>query len=175
MSLLTKLLNLFPERKKRKRLEDFKKQSPEEYKKYIEDPVKYEKDKEESIRKHWEDRETSQIEELRERNPERRDITEEDFYKRILYENYSTFGYYYVSGHTPKEDQNIWVHDIDEDSRLDTRIKFSESDVNVSMTTDEFKKLIEDQDYESSESVEVVGKILKEMDIPFVLKEVVLD
>ena len=40
----------------------------------------------------------------------------------------------------------------------------------VSQVTDEFKKLIEDQDYESSESVEVVGKILKEMDIVLMLE-----
>ena len=156
-------------------LEDFKKQNPEGYKKYIEDPVKYEKDRKESIRKHWEDRETRQIEELREINPQRQDLTEEDFYKRILYENYSTFGYYYISGYTPKEEQNIWVHDIDEESRLDTRIKFSESDVNLIMTTDEFKELIESQNYKSSESVEVVGRILKERGISFVLREVVLD
>lgn len=175
MSLLTKILNFFPERKERKRLEGFKKRDPEEYKKYIEDPVKYEKDREESIRKYWEERETRQIEELRKRNPERRDMTEEDFYKRILYENYSTFGYYFISGHRSKEDQNIWVHDIDEDSRLDTRIKFSESDVNLIMTTDEFKELIESQNYKSSESVEVVSKILNEKGISFVLREVVWD
>jgi len=122
-----------------------------------------------------EDRETRQIEELKEINPQRQDLTEEDFYKRILYENYSTFGYYYISGYTPKEEQNIWVHDIDEKSRLDTRIKFSESDVNLIMTTDEFKELIESQNYKSSESVEVVGRILKERGILFDLREVVLD
>ncbi len=175
MSLLTKILNFFPERKKLKHLEDFKKRSPEEYKKYVEDPVKYKKVQDEEFRKHWEDREKRQLEEFKEWNPERQDITKEDFYKRILYENYKTFGYYWISGHRSKKEENIWVHDINETERLDTRIKFSEYEVNKTMTTDEFKKLVENQNYDSNESVEVVGKILREKNIPFRLREVVLD
>ena len=139
--------------------EEWGRNDPESYKEYLKDPDKY-------IRDHPHEEYV---------DPHRKNVTKEDFYKRILYENHKTFGYYYVSGHTPKEDQNIWVHDIDEDSRLDTRIKFSESDVNLIMTTDEFKELIESQNYKSSESVEVIGKILNEKGISFVLREVVLD
>ena len=165
MGFTKRFINLFFKKNKsieeeiKEMSEEWGRNDPESYKEYLKDPDEYIKN--------------NPVEEFV--DPHRKNVTQENFYKRILYENYSTYGYYYVSGHTPKEDQNIWVHDIDEESRIDTRIKFSESDVNVTMTTDEFKKLIEDQDYESSESVEVVGKILKEMNIPFVLREVVLD
>tara|TARA_Y100000591_G_C21725529_1_gene641179 strand:- start:25 stop:471 length:447 start_codon:yes stop_codon:yes gene_type:complete len=115
------------------------------------------------------------LKKMREDDPHRQDVTKEDFYKRILHEDYKTFGYYYVSGHTPKEETNIWVHNIDESSNWDTRIKFSESDINQIMTTDEFKEMVESQNYETNNSVMVVGDILKEKNIPFVFDQVILD
>jgi hypothetical protein len=108
-------------------------------------------------------------------DPHRQDVTEEDFYKRILHQDKETFGYYYVSNFSSDEDQNIWVHYINEKENWDTRIKLSESDVNKIMTTDEFKDLVESQDYETNNSVLVIGDILKDMDIPFTFDQVILD
>ena len=108
-------------------------------------------------------------------DPHRQDVTEEDFYKRILHQDKETFGYYNVSNFSSDEDQNIWVHYINEKENWDTRIKLSESDVNKIMTTDEFKDLVESQDYETNNSVLVIGDILKDMDIPFTFDQVILD
>ena len=108
-------------------------------------------------------------------DPHRQDVTEEDFYKRILHQDKETFGYYYVSNFSSDEDQNIWVHYINEKENWDTRIKLSESDVNKIMTTDEFKDLVESQDYETNNSVLVIGDILKDIDIPFTFDQVILD
>ena len=174
--MLKRILNYFSHRKReQKRLEDFKKNNPKQYKKYIEDPVKYKNDEYEKFRKHNEDSLKRQLEELKESNPERQDVTKKDFYKRILYEEYSTFGYYWISGHTPKEENNIWVHNIDEENNWDTRIKFSESDINKIMTTDEFKELVESQDYEKKTPVHVIGDILDEKNITFQFDQVILD
>ena len=140
-------------------LEEWGRNDPESYKEYLKDPDKY-------IRDHPHEEYV---------DPHRKNVTKEDFYKRILYENHKTFGYYWISGHRSKKEENIWVHDINETERLDTRIKFSEYEVNKTMTTDEFKKLVENQNYDSNESVEVVGKILGERNIPYRLREVVLD
>ena len=93
----------------------------------------------------------------------------------ILHQDKETFGYYYVSNFSSDEDQNIWVHYIEERKGWDTRIKLSESDVNKIMTTDEFKDLVESQDYETNNSVLVIGDILKDMDIPFTFDQVILD
>ena len=108
-------------------------------------------------------------------DPHRQDVTEENFYKRILHQDKETFGYYNVSNFSSDEDQNIWVHYINEKENWDTRIKLSESDVNKIMTTDEFKDLVESQDYETNNSVLVIGDILKDMDIPFTFDQVILD
>jgi hypothetical protein len=43
------------------------------------------------------------------------------------------------------------------------------------MTTDQFKDLVESQDYETKNSVLVIGDILKYMDIPFTFEQVILD
>jgi hypothetical protein len=66
-------------------------------------------------------------------------------------------------------------HRQEERKGWDTRIKLSESDVNKIMTTDEFKDLVESQDYETNNSVLVIGDILKDMDIPFTFDQVILD
>ena len=108
-------------------------------------------------------------------DPHRQDVTKENFYKRILHQDKDTFGYYNVSNFSSDEDQNIWVHYINEKENWDTRIKLSESDVNKIMTTDEFKDLVESQDYETNNSVLVIGDILKDMDIPFTFDQVILD
>jgi len=108
-------------------------------------------------------------------DPHRQDVTKENFYKRILHQDKETFGYYNVSNFSSDEDQNIWVHYINEKENWDTRIKLSESDVNKVMTTDEFKDLVESQDYEINNSVLVIGDILKDMDIPFTFDQVILD
>ena len=91
-------------------------------------------------------------------DPHRQDVTEEDFYKRILHQDKETFGYYYVSNFSSDEDQNIWVHYIEERKGWDTRIKLSESDVNKIMTTDQFKDLVESQDYETNNTGLVICK-----------------
>jgi len=135
-----------------------KEHDPEGLERYLDNPEKYFLDKEEENK-----------------DPHRKDVIKEDFYKRILHEDYKTFGYYYVSGHTPKEETNIWVHYIDESENWDTRIKFSESDINEIMTTDEFKKMVESQNYEENNSVMVIGDILKEKGVPFVFDQVILD
>ena len=92
---------------------------------------------------------------------------------QIIY-GHTTFGYYYVSGHTPKEETNIGVHYIDESENWDTRIKLSESDINRVMTTDEFKKMVEDQNYKENNSVMVIGDILKEKGVPFIFDQEVI-
>lgn len=174
--MLKRILNYFSHRKReQKRLEDFKKKNPKQYEKYIEDPEKYEKEQQKEIGRWGQESLKRQLEDLKKSNPERRDVTKEDFYKRILYEEYSTFGYYYISGHTPKEENNIWVHNIDEENNWDTRIKFSESDINKIMTTDEFKELVESQDYKKKTPVHVIGDILDENNIPFKFDQVILD
>jgi len=98
-------------------------------------------------------------------DPHRQDVTKENFYKRILHQDKETFGYYYVSNFSSKGDQNIRVHYIEERKGWDTRIKLSESDVNKMMTTEDFKDLVESQNYETNNSVLVVGDILKDKDI----------
>jgi len=108
-------------------------------------------------------------------DPHRQDVTEENFYKRILHQDKETFGYYNISSFYTKGDQNIRVHYIEERKGWDTRIKLSESDVNKIMTTDQFKDLVESQDYETKNSVLVIGDILKYMDIPFTFEQVILD
>ena len=108
-------------------------------------------------------------------DPHRQDVTKENFYKRILHQDKETFGYYYVSNFSSKGDQNIRVHYIEERKGWDTRIKLSESDVNKMMTTEDFKDLVESQNYETNNSVLVVGDILKDKDIPFTFDQVILD
>lgn len=108
-------------------------------------------------------------------DPHRQNVTQKSFYKRILHHDKETFGYYNISSFYTKGDQNIWVHYIEERKGWDTRIKLSESDVNKIMTTDQFKDLVESQDYETNNSVLVIGDILKDMDIPFTFDQVILD
>tara|TARA_Y100000385_G_C12733285_1_gene483661 strand:- start:149 stop:571 length:423 start_codon:yes stop_codon:yes gene_type:complete len=108
-------------------------------------------------------------------DPHRQNVTQKSFYKRILHHDKDTFGYYNISSFYTKGDQNIRVHYIEERKGWDTRIKLSESDVNKIMTTDEFKDLVESQDYETNNSVLVIGDILKDMDIPFTFDQVILD
>ena len=109
-------------------------------------------------------------------DPHRQDVTQENFfYKRILHHDKETFGYYNISSFYLKGDQNIRVHYIEERKGWDTRIKLSESDVNKIMTTDQFKDLVESKDYETKNSVLVIGDILKYMDIPFTFEQVILD
>ena len=109
-------------------------------------------------------------------DPHRQDVTQENFfYKRILHHDKETFGYYNISSFYTKGDQNIRVHYIEERKGWDTRIKLSESDVNKMMTTEDFKDLVESQNYETNNSVLVVGDILKDKDIPFTFDQVILD